>query len=942
MTGISSSIGLISGIDTASLIDKLIAIDSQPKILAQTRMTQLKAQQAAFLGFNSDLLSLKTAAEAFRIDKIFDTKTATSSDSNILSATATASAQPGTFQFIVDRLVASSQNISKGFVDADATALGGTEISFELGKGRVQSSARLTDLNGGSGVSRGKIKITDSAGTSTTIDLTKAVTLDDVIGAINADTSISVTATVSGDGLKITDGAGGTGELTIADDAGSTTATDLGIAAKDSTDGNADGVITGTQIQKIAGSTALRALNDGNGVLINSGLGVTDFTITDKNGAAHPVILGDKDDGSGGTIPAVTTIQGVIDRINADTGGAVTAAIAADGVSLELTDTTGGGGTLSLAAGPNGDQILKDLGLTAAAVGNTISGTRLLTGLNSVLVKSLNGGTGLAGATTLDITDRLGGFTSIDVSGATSLNDILDLVNNDTNVNVTATLNKTGTGIAITDNTGGTSNLIVTNNAAAALKIDTGASGIAADSVDGTNLQFQYVAGSSLLTDLNYGRGISTGTFTITDSEGISSDVTIDSSDKTLQDVIAAINSRPIKVVARINDTGDGLIIEPEAGATLSTPISVANKSGNTAKDLNLIGTATGADITKNFIDGSYEQKIALDATDNLNDVINKINAVGIPVSATLINDGGANPFRLSLTSEVSGTAGDLITETKGFDLGLTTLTKAQDSVVFFGSKNPEDGILITSTTNTINDVISGVKINLNGTSTTPVELTVANDTQSIVDGVQKFVDSFNQVIARIKSLDSFDPDTQQKGVLLGDPTVARIRSQLYRSIQGEPKGVSTQFDHLTQVGIDVGADGELTFNEDRFRQALGDDPLAVENVFSAYTLSSDQTIDLGGGATADSPTLLFDSLGVVESLAQTLNGLTNSVDGTLTTVNKNYDSLISIQQQRIDNFDKQLADERVRLTQQFAAMESALAALQGQQAALSSLSPIG
>lgn len=941
MTGISSSIGLISGINTGQLIEQLLAIEARPKIFAQNRLTQLKAEQGAFLAFNSSLLSLKSSAEAFRKDKIFESKTATSSNTSILTATASISAQPGTYQFLIDRLVSSSQLISRGFVDADSTGIGATNISFEFGKGRVDSEIRLSELNGGSGVARGKIKITDSAGATATIDLSRAVTLDDVIEAINTDGTIKATATVSGDHLEITDGAGGIGELTITNDVGFTTATELGIAASDSDDGQADGVITGGNIVKISGTTALGSLNDGNGVLINSGLGVSDFTITDKNGIVHNIVLGDKDDGNGGITPAVTTLQGVIDRINSDTGGAVTATVAVDGVSLQLDDTTGGGGTLSVGAGPNGDRTIKDLGLTAAAVGNTISGTRLVSGLNSVLLKSLNGGSGLGAATTLDITDRSGAATSINITSASSLQDIIDLVNNDAIVNVTATLNQTGNGIAIADNTGGSSNLIVTNDAAVALQIDTGATGVAADSVAGSSLQLKYVSGASLLSDLNYGRGVGTGTFEITDSEGTISTVTIDSSDKTLQDVIDNINSRLTKVDARINDNGDGIILEPEAGATLTSPIKVIATSGSTAKDLNIIGTASGPDLANNFIDGSYERSITLDATDTVNDIINKVNAEGIPVSATLINDGGSNPFRISFSSQISGKTGDLVIDTTGADLGLTTLTKAQDSVAFFGNSDPANAILITSSSNSINNVIAGVTINLNGTSSTAVELTVASDTDKMVKAVNSLVDDFNSVIDKIASLDRFDPETEQRGVLLGDPTLARVKSQLYRVLQGKADGLNTQFERLVEVGVTVGEGGKLEFDEDRFRQQFENDPTAVQNVFSAYVLSADQSIDLGGGVSTDSDTLLFDSLGVAEQIGQLLNGLTNSVDGTLTTVNKNYDTRIRLQEDRISDFDKRLEVRRTILTKQFAAMESALASLQSQQSALSSFKSI-
>lgn len=71
MSGITSSIGLISGLDTGSLINQLLAIEARPKQLAQQRILQLQGQQAALLDLNSRLSSLKTAATKFRTARVF-------------------------------------------------------------------------------------------------------------------------------------------------------------------------------------------------------------------------------------------------------------------------------------------------------------------------------------------------------------------------------------------------------------------------------------------------------------------------------------------------------------------------------------------------------------------------------------------------------------------------------------------------------------------------------------------------------------------------------------------------------------------------------------------------------------------------------------------------------------------------------------------------------
>ena len=46
--------------------------------------------------------------------------------------------------------------------------------------------------------------------------------------------------------------------------------------------------------------------------------------------------------------------------------------------------------------------------------------------------------------------------------------------------------------------------------------------------------------------------------------------------------------------------------------------------------------------------------------------------------------------------------------------------------MVFFGSDDPATGLLITSSTNTLDDVIEGVTIDLLGASDDPVTITIA------------------------------------------------------------------------------------------------------------------------------------------------------------------------------------------------------------------------
>ncbi|MHC4080838.1 MAG: flagellar filament capping protein FliD, partial [Planctomycetota bacterium] len=949
MGSLTTGIGLISGIDTASLIDALITLESGPKIQLQTRLAELQSRQTALMDINARLLNLKSSSAGLRANNVFQFALATSSDSNILTAAATGAVQPGTYSFLVKQIVSNAQKVSRGFTDSDTTPVGMTSLSFELGNGTLSTNTDLGDLNAATGVARGKIVITDGAG-DTTVDLSAATTINEVLDAINSS-GADVTASVEGDHLVVTENTGDA--LTIADATGYTTASDLGIAGTDGL-----GTITGTDIRTLGGLTPLSSLNDGTGVYfddgsydfkittrdgrefdidlgridnpitgatliedLNNGAGVTlnadsteDIQFVDRDGVEHDVDLtgivtvqdfidrvndqtdgaiqitvhadGDKftvTDTTGGSgllkvlgagpnetdtaedlgileetgvgaasfdgevlanadhTPAAKTIQDVIDRINdaydneavpVQNGGHIVASIAADGVSLLITDTVSGGGNLTVAASPTNAYAARDLGIEADVAADTIDGNRLIAGINSVLVRSLNGGAGTGGLTDLILQDREGNGDLISIDTDGSLSDIIDQINASAAINITASLNDAGNGLLITDTTDPvdiTGNLIVTGDVADDLGIDTGVLGVEESFFRGDNVQLRYVAEGSSLDSLNYGRGIGLGQFRITDGEGDQAIINVTSSVESVYDLIELINGQAgpdVDVTARVNDNGDGIQLDNDLGTGL---IKVETISGTTASDLNLVGQATAEGDP---IDGSYETTVAINASDTIDEIIEAINEAGIPVTASTLNTGsGATPIKMILTSGIAGTLGDLVVDDGGFGLGLTTLSEAKDSKVFFGSEDPALATLIKRSSNTLDNVVPGVSIDLHSASDTPVTLTVSRDTQTIEEKIAEFAAAFNDAVGRIDQYDFYDIETEQKGVLLGSPTTAQVRNALFRTVQQKATGVETQYQYLSQVGLTVGSGGALNFDRAKFQEAYDADPEAVENL---------------------------------------------------------------------------------------------------------------
>lgn len=944
MGGITAGVGIFSGIDTQSLISQLLAIDARPKILAQRRIAQLQQQSAAFLDVNSALLALKTAGDKFSTAKTFKSASAASSNPEALVATAGTSATPGTYEFIVNRLVSTQQQLSRGFTDRDTSGVGLTSISFEQGGGALATDTLLSSLNGGSGISRGKIVITDKSGASATVDLSTAVSVNDVISAINQADGVNVRARVEGDAFSIEDLSGGGGSLTVANAFGYTTADSLGIAGT-----TASSTLSGSQIRTVTGATPLALLNDGRGVLIRDA--TTSLTITDRAGNVVNVSLGEltsttTDPETGDPVTTVTqsrasSIQDVLDYINdqaATAGASITASINDAGTGVKITDTSGGGGNLTIVNAAGG-RAATDLGITADVAANEVQGQRILAGLNSTLSAGLLGGAGFVD-TDFTITDRAGNSATVNLDASSLTGSVNDIIN-DLNDKLSAAgvlanikVNSAGNGLAITDNSGGTGNLIVAGAGATALKLDT--AGVASNNHNGGNLQSAWLSRATRLSTLNSGQGLGTGTIRITDAAGTTTSLNIGSSIKTIDDLIGLINGSPVNVTASVNANGDGIQIVDNTGITSGT-LKLEDESGSVLRRLGLKGDFTDDGFGTIAAVGSFERELTFDPSATLDEIVNAINAQGVGVTASIINDGsGVTPYRVSLTSTNSGSKGKVIIDTHGFDLGLSTLAEGRDAVAFYGSGDPAHAIVLTSSSNTLDNVIQGVTIDLKRATNDPVEVTVTRNTEAIETDVEAFVEAFNRVLTTISKYDKYDAESEVRGVLLGDSTVNNIRSRLLSAVQGRGVGVTSEFEFLFQAGIKIGSGAKLEFDRDRFREALEADPEGIEQLFAASRLAPRNPIEIAPGVTVNNTGRdTYTELGVPGVIADLVKSFTDSVDGLLTTKSKSIDSAIDLQEGRIDQYDAILASKRARLEAQFLAMEKAIAQLQTQSSAL-------
>jgi len=220
----------------------------------------------------------------------------------------------------------------------DAAVTGIADLDPALDLSVDATGTRLSELNGGGGVTPGSIRIIYGGGTVADVDLTTAETVEDVATIINDATGLAVAATAAGDALQIS---GGGGPISVQELGGGSTARELGIL------GSAAGpLLVGTDVDPaVTSHTKITSLLGG------AGLDPSGFTI--NNGGASQTFL-----------PAAwNTVGDMLEALNAS-GVDIYAEINPGGDGLNVYSRLNGA-TMTITE--NGGNTAADLGILEVA-----------------------------------------------------------------------------------------------------------------------------------------------------------------------------------------------------------------------------------------------------------------------------------------------------------------------------------------------------------------------------------------------------------------------------------------------------------------------------------------------------------------------------------------------------------------------------------------------
>ncbi len=325
-----------------------------------------------------------------------------------------------------------------------------------------------------------------------------------------------------------------------------------------------------------------------------------------------------------------------------------------------------------------------------------------------------------------------------------------------------------------------------------------------------------------------------------------------------------------------------------------------------TMPDKDTTTVATGGSLLINGVTISVTVPATLQ---DLADAINTNDDVDVSASVVSVAPGS---YQLVLTGKATGADGAFAVQSNlTGGSGLAFGANAQEAT---NASFTVNNIAVSSSSNTVDDVISGVSLQLlKKDPASTVTVSVSQDEDAAKDQVKAFVTAFNDLMTfagdQTKAANSGDKNNIGRDALLRG-----LRNDLRGAINTK-YATGGKYEYLSQIGIGFARDGTMKFDEAKFDEATKGGTAEVLKLFT------------GSNGVSGAFSALDKLLTTYTQAGGLLPNAEDRVDSALTSIGA-----------RIDAMNARLALRRDALSKEFTATDSAISALNNSINSLSSL----
>ena len=265
-----------------------------------------------------------------------------------------------------------------------------------------------------------------------------------------------------------------------------------------------------------------------------------------------------------------------------------------------------------------------------------------------------------------------------------------------------------------------------------------------------------------------------------------------------------------------------------------TTANAVYDSSGDTDTLIFGIGGYTGSTFNRDT--NIPLQSISITATTTIQDVATQINSLtGMGLSASVIKTGDT-AFSLVIKSglgagkQINMSAQDTdnanaVSDALSFTNPTTSAHASKQVVAGVDSSFTFDGITITRPNNKITDLVQGVTLDLNATSSAAVEIGAAYDETQALDILTAFVTEVNTLRTSMTNMTDMGIDGGEGGPLRGDTLIRSYINRL-KSITTTPiSNYKENPIYLSNFGVMTELDGSLSIDTIKFSEYFKSNP---------------------------------------------------------------------------------------------------------------------
>ena len=143
------------------------------------------------------------------------------------------------------------------------------------------------------------------------------------------------------------------------------------------------------------------------------------------------------------------------------------------------------------------------------------------------------------------------------------------------------------------------------------------------------------------------------------------------------------------------------------------------------------------------------------------------------------------------------------------------------------------NGISMRRPTNNIDDIVSGVNIELLTTTEPgkPAVISITRNDEEIMESVKSFVETYNELSLKLDEVTRYDEDSKIAGIFNGNSDIRMIRPTLTR-IFSTNIPTETEIKSLAKYGLALDEKGKMSLDTSKLSMALSTDPEGTQEFF--------------------------------------------------------------------------------------------------------------